>query len=106
VGLLAAPSASARVAGLFYGGGVGQLWRQAVAVVVVTAWSFGISAAIGWLLQRTVGFRIAPEDEMTGIDSVVHAETAYDLDALAGGHPMLPRKQSAAEARLPGADHG
>jgi len=106
IGLLASPAASAGATGLLYGGGLDQLWRQAVAVVVVTAWSFLVSAAIGWLVQRTLGFRLAPEDEMTGIDSVVHAETAYDLDALGGGHPILPRGQSTAEARLPGGDHG
>lgn len=106
VGLLAAPSASAGVAGLFYGGGASQLGRQAVAVVVVGAWSFLVSAAIGWLLQRTVGFRISPEHELSGIDSVVHAETAYELDALSGGHPMLPRRHGAAQARLPGSDAG
>ena len=87
VGLLASPRATAGAVGLFYGGGPDQLWRQAVAVVVVTGWSFLISVALGWLLQRTIGFRIPPEHEMTGIDSVVHAETAYDLDALGGGHP-------------------
>jgi Amt family ammonium transporter len=106
IGLLAAPSTSAGADGLFYGGGLDQLWRQAAAVVVVTAWSFLISVAIGWTLQRTCGFRIPPEDEVTGIDAVAHAETAYDLDALGGGHPILPRRQSAAEARLPGSDHG
>jgi ammonium transporter, Amt family len=71
-------------------------------VVVVTAWSFLISAAIGWLVQRTCGFRIPPEDEIAGIDSVVHAETAYDLDSLGGGHPIVPRGQATVEARLPG----
>jgi Amt family ammonium transporter len=106
IGLLASPAASARATGLLYGGGPDQLWRQAVAVVVVAAWSFLVSAAIGWLIQRTLGFRLSAEDEMTGIDSVVHAETAYDLDSLGGGHPILPRSQSAAEARLPGGDHG
>jgi ammonium transporter, Amt family len=99
VGPLGAPSASARVAGVFYGGGAGQLGRQAIAVVVVAAWSFLISMAIGRLLQRTIGFRIAPEDEMTGIDSVVHAETAYELDALGGGHPVVPRRPATVEPR-------
>jgi Amt family ammonium transporter len=105
IGLLASPAASAGARGLLYGGGLDQLWRQAVAVVVVAAWSFLISVTIGWLLQRTWGFRVTPEDEMAGIDSVVHAETAYDLDALGGGHPILPRGQAAAEARLPGGGH-
>ena len=101
VGLLGSASASAGVSGLFYGGGLAQLWRQAVAVVVVTAWSFLVSGGIGWLIQRTWGFRIAVEEEVAGIDSVLHAETAYDLDALGGGHPLPPRTQARAEARLP-----
>ena len=100
VGLLGSPSASAGVRGLVYGGG-GQLWRQAVAVVVVTAWSFLVSGGIGWLIARTWGFRIDPGSEVAGIDSVVHAETAYELDALGGGHPLPPRFQAHAEARLP-----
>jgi hypothetical protein len=41
---------------------------------------------------------------VAGIDSVEHAETAYDLDAL-GGSAILPRGQSGAEARLPGGGH-
>jgi Amt family ammonium transporter len=101
VGLLGSASASAGVRGLLYGGGPAQLGRQAVAVVVVTAWSFLVSGALAWAVQRTLGFRIAPDEEVAGIDSVEHAETAYDLDALGAGS-VLPRHQSAAEARLPG----
>jgi Amt family ammonium transporter len=100
VGLLGSPSASAGVRGLLYGGG-GQLWRQAVAVVVVTAWSFLISGAVGRLIARTWGFRIDEASEVAGIDSVVHAETAYELDALGGGHPLPQRFQAHAEARSP-----
>jgi Amt family ammonium transporter len=40
-----------------------------------------------------MGFRIDEEHEITGIDLVVHAETAYDLHATAGarssGHGIL-----------------
>jgi Amt family ammonium transporter len=100
VGLLGSASASAGVRGLLYGGGPAQLGRQAVAVVVVTAWSFLVSGALAWAVQRTLGFRIAPDEEVAGIDSVEHAETAYDLDALGAGS-VLPRHQSAAVARLP-----
>jgi Amt family ammonium transporter len=104
VGLLGSASASAGVAGLFYGGGLDQLWRQAVAVVVVAAWSFSVSGALAWALQRTVGFRIDLDAEVAGIDSVEHAETAYDLDSL-GASAIVPRGQSVAEARLPGRPH-
>jgi Amt family ammonium transporter len=34
---------------------------------------------------RGAGFRVPEEDEVTGIDSVVHAETGYDLDSIGGG---------------------
>jgi Amt family ammonium transporter len=104
VGLFGSASASAGVAGLFYGGGLDQLWRQAVAVVVVAAWSFSVSGALAWALQRTVGFRIDLDAEVAGIDSVEHAETAYDLDSL-GASAIVPRGQSVAEARLPGRPH-
>jgi Amt family ammonium transporter len=99
IGLLASSSASARVDGLFYGGGLDQLWRQAVAAVVVLAYSFVLSLAIGWAIDRLWGFRVSAQEEITGIDSVVHAETAYDLDSLHGGHAVTAHSQAHAEAR-------
>jgi len=32
-----------------------------------------------------MGFRISEEDEVTGIDTVEHAESAYDFVSLGGG---------------------
>jgi Amt family ammonium transporter len=100
IGLLASASASAGVNGLFYGGGLGQLGRQAVGALVVLTFSFLLSAGIGWLIERFLGFRVPVEHEVSGIDSVVHAETAYDFDALGGSH-LPARGQAHAEARLP-----
>ena len=37
---------------------------------------------IGFLLQKTIGFRLNEEDEMAGIDNAEHAETGYDLGNL------------------------
>jgi Amt family ammonium transporter len=102
IGLLASRSASAGVDGLLYGGGLAQLGRQAVGAGVVLVFSFAVSLAIGGLIARTWGFRIAAEHEVAGIDSVVHAETAYDLDSLGGGAHLPARGQALAEARAPG----
>jgi Amt family ammonium transporter len=85
VGLFASDTTTAGVSGLFYGGGLDQLWRQAVGAFAVLIYSFVVTYIIGWIIQKTWGFRIAQEDEITGIDSVVHAETAYDLTTLGGG---------------------
>jgi Amt family ammonium transporter len=85
VGLFASASATAGVSGLFYGGGLDQLWRQAVGAFAVLLYSFIATLIIGWLIHKTMGFRISEEDEIAGIDSVEHAETAYDFATIGGG---------------------
>jgi Amt family ammonium transporter len=85
VGFLATADAPAGVDGLFFGGGVDQLWRQAVGAFAVLAYSFVITFVIGTILQRTIGFRLDAEDEVSGIDLAVHAESAYDLASSSTG---------------------
>ena len=85
LGFLATSAAPAGVDGLFYGGGADQLWRQVVGALAVLVASFVATYIIGLLIQKTMGFRINEDDELTGIDSVVHAETGYDFSALGGG---------------------
>src|ERR671916_1849224 len=85
VGLFASASTTAGVDGLFYGGGIDQLWRQALGAGVVLVYSFVLTLVIGFVIAKAMRFRVAEEDEVTGIDSVVHAETGYDLDSLGGG---------------------
>ncbi|MDQ3616030.1 MAG: ammonium transporter [Actinomycetota bacterium] len=85
VGFLATAAAPAGVDGLFYGGGLDQLWRQGVGAFAVLAVSFVATYVIGTVLEKTVGFRIDDEDEVEGIDLSSHAETAYDLHSSAGG---------------------
>jgi Amt family ammonium transporter len=85
VGFFATAAASAGVDGLFYGGGLDQLWRQVVGALAVLVFSFTVTYVIGLAIQKTWGFRISQDDEVTGIDGVVHAETAYDLASIGGG---------------------
>jgi len=68
--------------GLFYGGGFDQLWRQLVAAGVAICWAFGVTFVLAWLISRTIGFRVSPEVEMSGIDEAEHAESGYDLSTL------------------------
>jgi Amt family ammonium transporter len=105
VGLLASASATAGVDGLFYGGGFDQLWRQAVGAFAVLVFSFVLTYVIGFIIEKTWGFRLSEEDEITGIDGVVHAESAYDLTTLGGGagHGPSAIGQAHAEARKEGA---
>jgi len=93
IGLLATAAAPTGVDGLLYGGGVDQLVRQLVGGGVVLVYAFVVSGIIGLVVDKIMGFRIDEEHEVSGIDLVVHAETAYDLHATAGarsaGHGIL-----------------
>ncbi|MGI8532011.1 MAG: hypothetical protein ACR2KN_03330 [Geodermatophilaceae bacterium] len=84
VGFLATAAAPNGVDGLFYGGGVDQLWRQTVGALTVLVTSFVLSYLIGIAIEKTMGFRITEEEELTGIDTVAHAESAYELAGFGG----------------------
>ena len=88
IGVFAVEEMTGGPEGLLYGGGLTQLGRQLVAVVVVAVYAFGVTYGIGRLLDRTIGFRADEEHEHTGLDLTVHAETAYDHGVLGHGAPV------------------
>jgi len=100
IGFLATADAPAGVDGLFYGGGLDQLWRQVVGALAVLSFSFVLTLVIGIVIQKTMGFRLSEEDEVTGIDTVEHAESAYDFSSLGSSGSTAPLAgQARAEAR-------
>jgi Amt family ammonium transporter len=48
--------------GLFYGGGLTQLGKQAIAAGAVLAYSFIVSYSLAQIVQKTIGFRITDEE--------------------------------------------
>ena len=79
IGFFADPESPAGVAGLFYGGGVDQLWRQVSGALIVLVYSFVVTFLIAKVLDKVMGLRVPAEVETQGIDTSEHAETAYDL---------------------------
>jgi Amt family ammonium transporter len=75
------------VDGLFYGGGLDLLGKQALAAGSVLLYSFVIAAALGVAIDRTIGFRLDREDEESGVDLVEHAESAYETVPTGGFRP-------------------
>ena len=63
--------------GLLLGFGPAQLGRQLIGVLVVMIYAFAISYALGWLIQKTIGFRVTSTDEIAGVDLIQHGELAY-----------------------------
>lgn len=85
VGLVATKEAPAGIAGLFYGGGFDQLWRQAVGAGAVLLYSAVGTAILALIVKYTVGLRLDKEEETSGIDESEHAESAYDFVAVGTG---------------------
>ncbi|MCC8129518.1 MAG: ammonium transporter [Clostridiales bacterium] len=74
VGLFSTTSAPGNdtLVGLFYGGGFSLLGKQLLGLVSVAAWT-AVTITITFLVIRAcVGLRVAPEEEIAGLDSTEH----------------------------------
>jgi Amt family ammonium transporter len=63
--------------GLFFGGGIGQLQTQLIGVVAVFAFAFSVAFCIFFILKKTIGLRVSPEEEYEGLDMGEHGLQAY-----------------------------
>ncbi len=64
--------------GLLYGGGLNQLIVQIIIAVIAMVFSGLVTLAVAIPLRATMGWRISEADEVAGIDSAEHRETAYE----------------------------
>jgi Amt family ammonium transporter len=71
--------------GLFYGGDWGVLGTQAIGAGAVLAYSFVVTLILALILKFTVKLRVSHDDEVSGIDLAVHAESAYEFGDTGGG---------------------
>jgi len=67
---------SAGADGLLLGNG-SQLLKQLIGVVTVGAYAFGVSMALGKLVDVTIGLRVGQPEETVGLDISQHGERAY-----------------------------
>ncbi|MBK4346747.1 ammonium transporter [Lacisediminihabitans changchengi] len=68
--------------GLIDTGSFKQLGVQALAGIGIGVYSFGLAWIIGTVIQKTIGFRITNEDEVAGVDTIVHGEEGYALETV------------------------
>jgi len=54
-----------------------QVGIQALAVIVTAAWSASFSYLILKGLDKWIGLRVTPDEEVEGLDTVLHEETGY-----------------------------
>ncbi|MGF1536249.1 MAG: ammonium transporter [Elainellaceae cyanobacterium] len=64
-------------AGLFYGGGIGQIFAQMLGIMAIGAFVAAMSALIWLSLKLTLGIRVAKEEEILGLNVAEHGMEAY-----------------------------
>lgn len=63
--------------GLFYGGGINQLWVQFLGSITVGGFTVAASAIFWFILKSTLGIRVTKEEEILGLDIGEHGMEAY-----------------------------
>jgi Amt family ammonium transporter len=76
---------SVGVDGLFYGGGTELLAKQGLGVGMVALYSFLVTLVLGFIIEKTIGFRVSKDNEVEGVDLSEHAETAYEMSSSSRG---------------------
>ena len=83
VGLFATKAVNpAGANGLFSGGGWHLLGLQAMAVAVTLVFSFSLTWLIATGIHKLIGLRVDENDELEGLDTTQHRETAYSSGGL------------------------
>jgi Amt family ammonium transporter len=81
IGLLATKLVNdAGADGLFINGSFSQLNKQLIASILTAAYSFLATWIIATVIQKTIGFRVDRNTELDGLDTTIHAESAYDIN--------------------------
>ncbi|WP_031519016.1 ammonium transporter [Streptomyces sp. NRRL F-5123] len=84
IGLLATGGVGQPAKGVFYGGGWHQMGLQLTGVGAVLGYSLVCSAILAKIVDMVMGFRVTEDEEIAGVDQVLHAETAYDFTGVVG----------------------
>jgi ammonium transporter, Amt family len=63
--------------GLFFGGGVEQLWYQTIGTLAVGGITVLLATIFWYALKATMGIRVSPEEEFEGLDIGEHGMEAY-----------------------------
>jgi ammonium transporter, Amt family len=77
-GLFAAPFINSLGVGLFYGNPMQMVW-QLIDIGTVIVWSGGWTLVLAYVLDKTIGLRVEPEEEREGLDITLHEESGYRI---------------------------
>jgi Amt family ammonium transporter len=101
------PTAANRLAGLFYGGGMGLLKAQIIGNVIITVSTFAVAMAMFYILMKINILRVSKAGELEGLDIHEHGIPAYPEYVLApsatphGAASMMAATNSVGSENLP-----
>lgn len=75
--LIGAGSAPAGITGVLFGGDWGILWRELIAITATCLYTFAVTYAIAWTMNKVMNIRVDEEGEYRGLDLTLHSESAY-----------------------------
>ena len=84
VGLFAAEESDYWKAGLFFGGGADQLVTQLIGIAAIVAFTAVAMSIIFLAIKYTIGLRVAPQEEIEGLDVHEHGYAGYGIDVVTG----------------------
>jgi len=84
VGLFAAEESDYWKAGLFFGGGTDQLVSQLIGIGAIVAFTAVAMTIIFLAIKYTIGLRVAPQEEIEGLDVHEHGYAGYGIDVVTG----------------------
>jgi Amt family ammonium transporter len=88
--------------GLFYGGGIHQLWSQVYGSLVICSLTFAGSLAMFYVIKKIGVLRISKEHELEGLDRVEHGAPFYHPEpAYEGYSPILPGAGKGVSVTIP-----
>ena len=85
IGFLGTKATGIGLDGVFYGGGWHLMKLQAECVGAAVGYSFVATFILAKVIDWVMGLRLTPDEEQEGMDTVLHAETAYDFGGVAAG---------------------
>jgi Amt family ammonium transporter len=59
-------------------GNVDQFVTQLIGVAAAGAYAFCVTLALAFIIDKTIGLRVEIEDEIMGLDTTQHSESAYN----------------------------
>lgn len=66
--------------GILYGGSADQLASQVVLVAAVVAWVAVTAGILFFVLKKTVGLRVTPQEQRDGLDVIEHGYPGYGAE--------------------------